>query len=291
MESRERACVRRMLRGEFGSDEISRLFMHARDPAYNGNRQTVRDIGDFFAHPVTRNRGITATGAKHFIDIMKFQVLRTIRNAEYPLTDLPETFGPFIEAMSHRMSGTLLETQCGIKPDSVRKTANSFKKKWQKIKAGRYDLSGVLSKDELRLIDCLKNYLMNVEVFKGEELFREFTEVLLESHLLEDCEVNQFSATRNAVILYAVAQMHQAKVSATTGDGYLQASINKEGCVDVSFVTTIQIPAGPLKIATAVFSTDIAASEACSAGLLAEPQAEWGFFIHLDADKRLAQFA
>ena len=68
-----RIRVKRLLHGKFRPDDITTLFLHLRDR--HGGRESVREMGDFVAHPDRRDRGMTAKQVGTWFTYMRFRLL------------------------------------------------------------------------------------------------------------------------------------------------------------------------------------------------------------------------
>ena len=65
-----RTRVERLLRGDFRVDDLTRLFLYARDRC--DGRESVKEVGDFVAHHNERNKGTVTRATREWFAISGF---------------------------------------------------------------------------------------------------------------------------------------------------------------------------------------------------------------------------
>jgi len=71
---KSRARVERLLRGEFRPDDLTQLFLYARD--HCDGREPVADIGHFVAHHNERDRGIITRSTREWFAVARYHFPR-----------------------------------------------------------------------------------------------------------------------------------------------------------------------------------------------------------------------
>src|SRR5262245_5251242 len=75
-DAKSRARVERLLSNRFRQDDLTGLFLYARD--HCDGRESVTDIGDFIAHHNERNKGIVTRSTRDWFTVVRFHMRRFV---------------------------------------------------------------------------------------------------------------------------------------------------------------------------------------------------------------------
>src|SRR3954452_13451141 len=107
---KSRARVERLLNGESRADDLTNLFLYARDRC--DGRESVQEIGDFVVHHDERSKGlITRTARDWYITAWNYFL-----NMQRPLdrSRLPANYPEFLQASFRRTETQILRSKGGI---------------------------------------------------------------------------------------------------------------------------------------------------------------------------------
>src|SRR5262249_42559823 len=124
-----RARAERLLRGDFRVDDLTKLFLFARDRC--DGRQSVQEIGDFVAHHDERSKGIVTRTVRDLLTILRIQLPRFNQQPRfrkpYNLSELPPNFPLFLDAAMRRMTSRIMRERTGIALSKATKMLPSIK--------------------------------------------------------------------------------------------------------------------------------------------------------------------
>jgi hypothetical protein len=298
-----RARVKRLLGGDFRSDDLTRLFLFARDRC--DGRESVQEIGDFVAHHDERSKGlITRTTRDWYITAWYYFL-----NMQRPLdrSRLPANYPEFLQASLRRTEIQILKTKAGVSRADARKLLTSAIHKLVSNGDGTFAMSPLHTKKEVSLLECLGANLSARPAFDGNRLFEDFIMTLKSNGLIERAEIREFQKLYPAVSLFAITVMHNCIIKIDDGSRIsLTVSENAapKGKLEVMagvpvlllkidnampFAGAIPIPGrqeSVIVLALAMFSTDLDAAEHCTTELLEAPK-PWNMALEVTGDIRL----
>ncbi len=266
-----RARVERLIHGDFRPEDISTLFLYLR--ARSRGRETVAEIGDFFAHRDEKIKGITTVRVRDWFTYMRFAVLTP--NQQVPINKLPENFPKVLWASFRLTRDQVLMQDTGLKRRKVEKLLPGIIKKLRPNSTGGLTAETLTSTNELAIVNCLTKYIRGPnQAFSEDRLFKEFQDALLVNGLLEQPETKQFANLRRAVSLSAITAMHLTEV--VLGDGTrarLSAAADcGHGTLGMNALATVHNPrVGDVGLGGAFYITSMPADECCEPTLLEDP--------------------
>lgn len=266
-----RARVERLIHGEFRPEDISTLFLYLR--ARSRGRETVAEIGDFFAHRDKKIKGITTVRVRDWFTYMRFANL--ITEQQVPIDKLPKNFPEVLCASFRQIRDQVLMRDTGLKRKRVEKLLPEIIKKLRPNSSGGLTAEALTDTNEQAIANCLIGYNRGPRLaFSEERLFKEFQDALLVDRLLEEHETTQFSNLRRAVSLSAITAMHLTEID--LGDGtkaQLSAAANcGSGTLGMNAIATVHYPpVGDVGLGGGFYITSMPADECCEPTLLEEP--------------------
>jgi len=260
-----RGRVTRLLAGNFRADDLTRLFLYARDRC--DGRESVQEIGDFVAHHNERSKGIVTQTLRDFFVIAQFQIPtlgQTIDGAR-----LPSIFPEFLKAQAKRTTAQAFR-QANIRRSDAHKLLPSIIKKLQHNADGTFALVPQHTNTEVALINCLCAHLTASPAFSLDRLFEDFSATLKSHGLLQRSEMRPFETLRPAIGLFAASLMHNCNI-VLKDQSVSQLKINISDENDLTVLATVSVitAANPVLIAFPIFSTGLRPTACCDELLLA----------------------
>lgn len=280
-----RARVSRMLGGDFRLDDLSRLFLYARDRC--DGREAVQEIGDFVAHHDERTKGVVTREVRDWFAIVKFHIPNLGRVLDG--NRLPIDFPEFLRASYRRVSKRHLRDRAGLRHADAKKVLEAAIDHLVRNPDGTWSFSDRHTQKESNLIRALISVLVSRPAFDSDRLFTEFSSTLKSHALLERRELSAFEDLKPAIGLFAVSLMHNSRI--VLGDGSI---CRLEGFVESSGVhvnSTVPVPrpdGSEVQISSSIFSTSLIPSDHCEASLLSEAQ-PWAFNLEVNSDRKLVR--
>ena len=96
----QRARVERLLRGDFRVDDLTRLFLYARDRC--DGREPVQEVGDFVAHHDERTKGLITRVTRDWFSIARVWGAVVQLKQQLDPQNMPDTFPDFLWANLRR---------------------------------------------------------------------------------------------------------------------------------------------------------------------------------------------
>ncbi len=284
-----RARVDRLLRGEVREDDLTRLFLFARDRC--DGRECVQEIGDFVAHHNERTKGITTNTVKDWSVIVRLR--GWMPNQKLDLQHLPSIFPDYLWATSRRLDHKTIKKETGLTRSEAAAVLPFLIARLVKNQDGSYAVNPFTTRPERAIIECFVSHMVVVPAFTDTHLFDDFSATLKSNGgLLNKDEVHQFRAFCHYIILFAAVQMHRCSIVVDEGFAIpLSLMGHANGCiqVDCPIPMFFQLPNIPiLNLSTVMFKTDLKTEEYCEPSLLKEA-APWTFPLELSAG-RIRQF-
>src|SRR5438874_13609559 len=122
-----RARVERLLRGDFRSDDLTRLFLYVRDRC--DGRESVQEVGDFVAHHDERTKGLVTRTARDWYVTIRFASLR-FAGVPIDWNRLPANFATVLQASYRRAPGPFFKDVLGISRSDVAKLLPTIARKF-----------------------------------------------------------------------------------------------------------------------------------------------------------------
>ena len=151
-----RARAERILRGDFRNDDLTRLFLYARDRC--DGRESVQEIGDFVAHHHERTKGIVTRTTRDWFATIKFKIEdgkdgKVRENVDWQ--NLPPTFPQFLLAMSRQLSHQIIKRDTGISQSDARTLTPLIIRKLLRKNDGSFSITERHSPKEMKLMSSL----------------------------------------------------------------------------------------------------------------------------------------
>ncbi len=287
-----RSRVERLMNGAFRVDDLTRLFLYARDRC--DGRQSVQEIGDFVAHHDERTKGIVTQTTRDFFSICRFIAPRfdPKRREDVNLERLPSCTPEFLRVTLKRMDNSQLRTNAGMTKVRAGRELPKIIEGLFRNSDGSYALRRC-DQRQLKLFECLCSVIVVQPAFDGAKLFSEFRDTLKSHALLTKNELVLFEALRPVISLFAVSVMHQCVV---TIEGAASVTLKATGGTrDHRIGVTAAVPTyhigeqNEISFAFEIFTTDLDTQTYCHEGLRATN--EWNFSIEVTEDAQLAAIA
>lgn len=277
-----RARVERILRGDFRNDDLTRLFLFARDRC--DGRESVQEIGDFVAHHHERTKGIVTRTTRDWFAMIRFKIDDGRIREKIDWKNLPSTFPDFLFAMSRHLSHQIIRRDAGISQSDTRTLVPQIVKKLDKKSDGSFSITNRHTPKEIELMSCLMNYIVTLSAFSGERLFDDFSATLKSHAILHKSELPEFEKFKPLLLLFAVSVMHGCKVVLDDGTA---VQLDSQKSQDISVYASVPISQEPnsVSIASPIFYTGLDASTHCETELL--EAARWDFEIEVTKNMKL----
>jgi hypothetical protein len=287
----QRARVERLLRGDFRVDDLTRLFLYARDRC--DGREPVQEIGDFVAHQDERTKGLITRATRDWFSIARVSGAVVQLKQPIDLKNMPGTFPDFLWANLRRQPAIISRNPKITRKQAERHLANIVKYFIHKPD-GTLSISSFHSIEDHQIIAALANNIIVQSPFDDNRLCSDFSATLKSHGLLTKEELAAFKELYPVITLFAVSVMHNCEIVLTDGSRVtLKAAYHPGGHIDVSAPIPIPAPAlvgaDHFLLSSAIFKTALDVSY-CEPELAAEPQA-WNYFIEVTPHKKLGKLA
>jgi hypothetical protein len=144
-----RARVERLLRGDFRSDDLTRLFLYARDRC--DGRESVQEIGDFVAHHDERTKGLITREARDWYMTVRFASLNFPPH-QIEWNRLPSHFSIVLQASLRRALPDFFKDHLKLSRMVVKKSLPSIIGKLITNKDGTFSISPAHTQFERRIL-------------------------------------------------------------------------------------------------------------------------------------------
>jgi len=264
VDARSRARVERMIAGDFRPDDLTHLFLYARDRC--DGRESVQEIGDFAAHHAERTKGIITRSTRDWFAIAHFAVWQ-FANPNLDIRRLPAFFLNFLWATFRRIDLKTLRAESGLSHEKATKLLKSAIRKFsQDNNTGSYSLTDVLTQCEHSLLNLLVTRIIVKGAFTGDRLCDDFIATLRSNGVLSSAEIARAVSLRPAIQLFAVSIMHNCTVVMEDGSRVSLQATPSGGRIAV--IATIPVP-NSVRFASEMYSTDLPADQWCESELMA----------------------
>lgn len=273
-----RIRVERLLRGDVSPDDLTRLFLFARDRC--DGRESVQEVGDFVAHHAERTKGIVTQTVRDWVAILRSQ---TWSSQPLDPQHLPAEFPKALHATARRLDEPAIKKQLGISRTRLAHSLPSIISKFHENADGTFALYPFHTEKELEIIDLLASSIVARPAFTAARLFDEFSTTLKSNGLASHKELRILEGRRHFVILYAAIAMHRCVI--VVGETFrmtLSTFGHPGGFVQVDCA----VPVKTFRVATAMFSTELKSSEYCDESLMSI-KGEWDFPLELSPEGQI----
>lgn len=240
-----------MLDGDFRPDDLSRLFLYARDRC--DGREAVQEIGDFVAHHDERKKGVVTREVRDWFAIAKFHFPNLERVVDG--NRLPSDFPDFLRASYRRASKRHLRDQAGLRHADAKRVLEAAIEHLVRNSDGTWSFSDRHTQTEGNLIRALISVIVVRPAFDGDRLFTEFSATLKSHALLQRTDLARFEELKPAIGLFAVSLMHNSRIVVADGSiCTLEGSVDGAG-IHVRSSVPIAHPAGngEVRVASNIF--------------------------------------
>ncbi len=268
---KSRARVERLLNGQNRADDLTHLFLYARDRC--DGRESVQEVGDSVAHHDERSKGIVTRTVRDIFAVAKFFGPRFTPGGPHPYDpqDLPAITPDFLRACFRGIGHSTIKENTGMTKAKAYKILQTLVRALRKKQDGHYYLP-LVSREELALFQCLTRHMVMQSAFKGDQLFEDLCATLKSNGLITTDELRRAHVFRAPVLLFAIAIMHNSAIRIEDGSIIrVCARRTNEGVCVSAAVPVLRIgQPNEVKFACDIFTTDVSAEEFCSPTLLRE---------------------
>jgi hypothetical protein len=289
-DAKSRARVQRLLSDSFHSDDLTGLFLFARDRC--DGRRTVAEIGDFVAHHNERDKGIVSDSTREWVAIARFHWDLSATNGQLNSKRMPASTREFFRLAVRRIAEGTIRRVTRLSHREAVKRMKLIADALKHNRDGTWALPNQIEEEERKLIEYVVSTMVVKPAFSDADLFQDFVETLKSNGLISKSEIRENSERlKKLILLYAVAAMHKCVVK--IGDEnviQLRAEsdlANNE--ISVKAAVPVQSPAGigegRILLQSTIFRAHLDPSENCHPNLLAT--ASWDFDLEVGHDEKL----
>jgi hypothetical protein len=277
-----RSRAGRLMRGDFRTEDVDRLFLGQRARARN--RACFREIGDFVAHRDVREKGlITQVGRDIFTSVDVWSL--KLRDRDPSRADISRA----AHANLCLASDEQLESGCGCRRVIARKRLESA--------LGKVDRNERPTDLEFRVLEYLGFHFIWRPAFTSDQLFAEFKEVLTLNGIIRKADGSALNDAKTFLSLYALALMHGSSIVLDDGQRarLFSGFANRERRLEVKVKIVFNELAKPVMTPVCLFLTDLRPEEHCDPDLLTPSNPvlmdHWAAPIEIGASGRLTQIS
>ena len=268
---KSRARVERLLSGNIRPDDLTHLFLYARDRC--DGRESVQEIGDFVAHHDERIKGIVTRTVREFFAIARFFAPRFVNAVPPPIDpqNLPSTTPDFLKACFTRLDQSTIKAHTGLSKARAYKVLDGLVRSLRMTPSGGFAIHSV-TREEAALFDCLASRMVIRPAFGGDRLFDDLRATFKSNGLITKSELQEAAVFKPAVQLFAASIMHNSAIRMVDGSIIsIRAHPRRDGievCADVPVHNTEQ---RQLSFSSGIFITGLSPDEFCEPNLREMP--------------------
>ena len=272
--------VRRLMAGDFRTEDLDRLFLGQRDRAWNF--AAFREVGDFVAHRETREKGLLTQVGKDIFTSVDVWSLK-MRGCEPSWADLERA----AEANLRLASDEQLRSGCGCQRGTAKKRMKSAFLKIQR-KESPTEL-------EKKALNYLGNRFIWKPAFTSTQLFNEFKEVLIRNNIVKKTDAALLRGSENFISLYTLCLMHGSTIVLDTDiKAKLYAGFaNQDRLLEIKVEILFRELSKPLLVPVCLFLTGIVPNGNCDSELIKSVSTplynHWNFPIELGASGQISR--
>lgn len=286
---KSRARVQRLIEGEFRPDDLTGLFLYARD--HCDGREPVAEIGHFVAHHHERDRGIITRATRDWFIAARYHMARftPFGTQQYRSNTMPRATHAYYLIASSMIAPTDLKRLTGLRRSEAQEMLNSVAGRMTKNKDGTWALPMDLTSKEIDLINGVGSLLAVRPAFTSDKLSYDFIETLKSNSLITKEELKEHrQRIERLVILYAIAAMHNCVV--TIGDGtktQIRGTAVRPKGIAILAEVPLETYEEKVRVAAPMFQYDEDLQLCCEPELL--DGGPWDFEIELSSSGHLAR--
>jgi hypothetical protein len=202
--------VKRIVGGDYRTDDLDRLFLGVRDRAQG--RDSVREVGDFIAHRGQRERGLSTQQSKDvFLSFRSWLHIGSGRG--FTLDDIRKV----AEANLRTVTNEQLKRRTGL----IRSEARSVLKK--ALRKLELEDAPLPTRREKRVVDYLGSAFIWNPAFTDVSLMNDLCHVLVQNGLIVKSDLDAFRQVQDFLALHVITIMHGATIVL---DDHSRASLN-----------------------------------------------------------------
>ncbi len=283
------ARVQRLLCGDFRPDDLTGLFLYARD--HCDGREPVAEIGHFVAHHSERDKGIVTRSTREWFAVARYHISR-FGPAGKPLVfdKMPPATRDYFKTAVNRIDAKLVREKTGMRRAEAHELMDDVVERVTQNDDGTWALPNDLTQAEISLIECVSSLIVVKPAFEADRLCDDFIATLKSNGLITKAEISKHrEAVHTLVQLYAVATMHNCIVQ--IGDGTttkLKARPEPDAKqIMVNAAVPDAVPNQPgIFVSSSIFTANVDPEVHCHPDLLTS--LDWNQEIEVAPDKRLS---
>jgi hypothetical protein len=281
VEARKR--VERMLHGTFTTNDFSTVVLSLREREYG--KDSVKEIGHFFAHPHERDKGLVTETARDFFAAVRLYLFA--RENKLDLNNAPPFLPGAVRGIFNLLGQEELRKGTGLNRKQLKRVLSSALSKLHPARRGTY------SPQESAVLKFLATKLVARAAFTDLEFLDDLWSVMLKNHLVRDSDRASFTKIQPAMTLCVISRMHGCKVKIDDGQvAELVATCNHDPDRNLAVMTRAASPTArvpDLRVATHVFSSTLRARDWCGEELLNDVEIGWHYPLEVSPSQKLSR--
>jgi len=288
---KSRARVERLLGGNFRPDDLTGLFLFARD--HCDGREAVAEIGHFVAHHNERDKGIVTRATRDWFTVVRFYMSRFGQSAEaLPVygDKMPSSTRDYFRIAVNRIDAKYIREKTGMRRADAHRLLNDVTERLVQNADGTWALPDNLMPQEVSLVECVIGVLVTKPAFDAERLCDDFLATLKSNGLITKEELSEHkSSLQTLVQLFAVATMHNCIVQ--IGDGTVAQLRGRTAPTIGRIMIYANVPgavpyAPQVAFGASMFTANLDPNIHCHPDLLTDK--EWDCEVEVAPDRRLS---
>jgi len=282
---KSRARVERLLRGDFRPDDLTALFLYARD--HCDGRESVAEIGHFVAHHHERDKGIITRSTRRWCAVARYHFPRFAPGGPYPLQGnrLPASAREYYKTAISLFDQRIIKEKTGLKARDANDIIQNVANRLTLNPDGTFALPKFLTINEIKVVEFVSSLLVVKPAFEPDRFYDDFLSTLKSNGLITTDEIRKNeNKIKYLILLYAISVMHNCiiKVDEETLIKLKVATdkINRQILVNAAIPIDFNI-----KVSSSMFTIDADPAVHCHPDLCTEEQ--FDFEIELATDGRI----
>lgn len=284
-DAKSRARVQRLLSGTFRPDDLTNLFLYARDRC--DGREHVAEIGHFVAHHHERDKGIVTRSTRAWFATVRHVVPYLLSEDKvFDKNSLSSSAREYFKCAASQIDAANLKKETGL----TRSKAHSILVRLSERLKDNHDNTLALDDDatdtEIRLVKHVSTTMLVGPAFDPHDLTEGFVATLRSNSLLSKEEAREHSEYLHVVVpLFAVSAMHHCIVKVGNGTTCVLEGIAHGAEISVFASVPTSLPDKDIEIAKAIFTVGVDPGKYCHPDL--QDGKQWGFEVELNTDVKL----
>jgi hypothetical protein len=285
-DAKSRARVERLLKCDFRPDDLTGLFLYARD--HCDGRQSVRDIGDFVAHHNERDKGIVTESTRAWFASARFHASTFGPDGKQAIdaTKMPAATPEYFKIAVDRIDPKLITEKTGLRATRARQILLGVTGRLAENNDGSWALATDLDETEKKVVECVCSVLVAKPAFSADRLCDDFFATLKSNGLITRDELRMHRDQLETLVkLYAVAAMHNCVVQIGDGSTVQLKARPEVTSKEIQVNAAVPAPGRPgLFWSASIYTAESDPGMHCHPDLL---KSDWDFEIELAPDRRL----